>query len=81
MKQLPRWRYRYCLAQAGLKAAAGELDEALAALDEAEKQYVRGPVPDLRTAAAAKARLWAKMGKLAEAQRWVDAQGCRWKMS
>lgn len=72
---LPRWRYRYLLARAHLEAAAGEWDAALTALDEAEKQYVRGPVPDLRTAASAKARLWAKQGNLAEAQRWAASQG------
>ncbi|MFQ5435974.1 MAG: LuxR C-terminal-related transcriptional regulator, partial [Anaerolineae bacterium] len=72
---LPRWRYRYCLAQARLKAAAGALDEALEALDEAEQHYVRGPVPDWRTPAAWKARLWAALGRLPEARRWADAQG------
>ncbi|MCC6604490.1 MAG: tetratricopeptide repeat protein [Anaerolineae bacterium] len=72
---LPRWRYRYCLAQARLKAAAGALDEALDVLDEAEQHYVRGPVPDVRTPAAGKARLWAAQGRLPEAQRWAEAQG------
>ncbi|MCB8979322.1 MAG: helix-turn-helix transcriptional regulator [Ardenticatenaceae bacterium] len=72
---LPRWRYRYCLAQSRLHAAGGRLDEALASLDEAERHYVRGPVPDLRTPAACKARLWARLGRLDEAQRWADAQG------
>ncbi|MBK8900241.1 MAG: tetratricopeptide repeat protein [Anaerolineaceae bacterium] len=72
---LPRWHYRYCLAQARLKAAAGALDEALEALDKADRHYVRGPVPDLRTPAAWKARLWAALGRLPEAQRWADAQG------
>ncbi len=71
---LPRWRYRWCLAQARIMAAKGKLDEALDALDEAERQYVRGPVPDVRTPAALKVRVWAAQGRLAEAQRWVDAQ-------
>ncbi|MBK8904454.1 MAG: tetratricopeptide repeat protein [Anaerolineaceae bacterium] len=72
---LPRWRYRYCLAQARLRAAAGAVDEALHALDEAEQHYVRGPVPDLRTPAACRARLWAKQGRLSEAQHWAASQG------
>ncbi|MFZ1398202.1 MAG: LuxR C-terminal-related transcriptional regulator [Candidatus Promineifilaceae bacterium] len=71
---LPRWRYRYCLAQARLTAAAGDWDQALTALDEAEQHYVRGPVPDLRTLAACKARLWLRQGRLSAAQRWVEAQ-------
>ncbi len=71
---LPRWRYRYCLAQARLRAAAGEWTEALDALDEAERHYVRGPVPDLRTPAACRARLWAKQGRVSETQRWVVSQ-------
>jgi LuxR family maltose regulon positive regulatory protein len=72
---LPRWRYRYCLAQARFKAAAGRLDEALDALDEAERHYVRGPVPDLRTPAACKASIWIAQGNLVAAQQWADAQG------
>lgn len=72
---LPRWHYRWCLAQARIMAAEGKLDEALDALDEAERQYVRGPVPDVRTPAALKARVWLAQGRLAEAQRWADEQG------
>ncbi|MBP7045966.1 MAG: helix-turn-helix transcriptional regulator [Chloroflexi bacterium] len=72
---LPRWSYRWHLAQAGVKAAEGNLDDALDALDEAERQYVRGPVPDVRTLAALKARLWVQQGRLANAQNWADEQG------
>ncbi|MCA9969340.1 MAG: tetratricopeptide repeat protein [Anaerolineales bacterium] len=72
---LPRWRYRWCLARARLQAAAGALDAALAALDEAEQHYLRGPVPDLRTPAAYKARLWAAHGRLPDAAQWAAAQG------
>ena len=72
---MPRWSYRWHLAQAGVKAAEGNLDDALDALDEAERQYVRGPVPDVRTLAALKARLWVQQGRLANAQNWADEQG------
>ncbi|MEZ4644830.1 MAG: LuxR C-terminal-related transcriptional regulator [Chloroflexota bacterium] len=72
---LPRWRYRWYLAQSRIKAAAGNLEAALEALDEAERHYVRGPVPDVRTTAAMKARLWVAQGRLAEAQRWLNEQG------
>lgn len=72
---LPRWRYRWCLAQAKIKAAEGNLDKALDSLNEAEQHYVRGPVPDVRTTAALKARLWVAQGRLVEAMRWGDTQG------
>ena len=72
---LPRWRYRWCLAQARIRTAEGNLDGALDSLDEAERQYVRGPVPDTRSAAAMKARVWVKQGRLSEAERWAASQG------
>ena len=71
---LPRWHFRWCLAQAKILAAAGNLDEALNALDEAEKQYVRGPVPDVRSIAAMRTRVYIKLGRLREAQQWMIAQ-------
>ena len=67
--------YRWCLAQARLKKAQGDLDGALDQLDEAERQYLRGPIPDVRPAAALKTRVWVKQGRLAEAQRWAREQG------
>ena len=72
---LSRWRFRWCLAQARIQEAEGKLDEALDSLDEAERHYVRGPVPDVRSIAAMKARLWVAQGRLAEAQHWADEQG------
>ena len=71
---LPRWSYRWYLAQAGIDVAEGNLDGALDALDEAERQYVRGPVPDIRSTAAMKARIWAAQGRVSDAQRWADEQ-------
>ncbi|MEZ4683231.1 MAG: hypothetical protein R2932_54385 [Caldilineaceae bacterium] len=52
---LPRWRYRWSLAQARLKRAEGDLAGALAQLNIAEQHYRRGPVPDVRPIAALKA--------------------------
>ena len=71
---LPRWHFRWCLAQARVKEAQGDWDGALDLLDEAEREYVRGPVPDVRPVAAWRARVWIKQGKLAEAQDWVREQ-------
>ena len=72
---LPRWRFRWCLAQARLKKSQGDLDGALDLLDEAGRRYVRGPVPDVRPIGALKARVWVAQGRLAEAQGWVRELG------
>jgi LuxR family maltose regulon positive regulatory protein len=72
---LPRWYYRWCLAQARIQEAEGNLDEALNSLEEAERQYVRGPVPDIRSTPAMKVRVWLKQGRLDAAQGWANAQG------
>ena len=42
-------------------------------LDEAERQYVRNPLPD-RPIAALKARTWVRQGRLTEALSWVREQ-------
>ena len=49
----PFWRYQLCLAQARVRQAQGDLPAALAALDAAERHYVRGPVPDVHPLAGA----------------------------
>ncbi|MAU01227.1 MAG: helix-turn-helix transcriptional regulator [Anaerolineaceae bacterium] len=72
---LPRWQERYCLTQARIKEAAGDLAGALALLEEAERLYIRGPVPDVRPIAALKARVWTAQGNLAAALAWADEQG------
>ena len=69
------WPHRLCVSQARLKEAQGDLDEALALLEEAERVYIRSPLPDVRPAAALKARVWIKQGRLAEAQGWRREQG------
>jgi LuxR family maltose regulon positive regulatory protein len=72
---LTDWAHRLCVSQARLKEAQGDLDGALALLDEAERVYVRAPLPDVRPVAALKARLWIKQGRLAEALGWAREQG------
>jgi len=72
---LPHWHHRWCIAQARLKQSQGDLDEALDLLDEAEKVYVRGPVPDVRPIAALKARVWIAQGRLSEARSWLRERG------
>ena len=57
-----------------MKEAQGDLAGALALLDEAERLYVRNPLPD-RPVAALKARVWIRQGRLTEALAWVREQG------
>jgi LuxR family maltose regulon positive regulatory protein len=63
--------YRWCLAQARLKIAQGDLDGALDQLDEAERHYLRGPIPDVRPVSALKTRVWVRQGRLTEALSWA----------
>jgi LuxR family maltose regulon positive regulatory protein len=70
---LTGWPHRLCVAQARMKESQGDLAGALVLLDEAERQYVRNPLPD-RPIAALKARTWVRQGLLAEALLWVGEQ-------
>ena len=54
---LTGWQHRLCVAEARIKEAQGDLDGALDLLDEAERLYVRSPLPDVRPIAALKARI------------------------
>jgi LuxR family maltose regulon positive regulatory protein len=58
-----------------LKEAQGDLTGALALLEEAERVLVQSPLPEVRPVAALKARLWLKLGRLADAQRWAHEHG------
>ena len=65
------WRYRWCVAQARLHETAGDLDSALNLLDEAERSFVRTPLPDVRPISALKAPIWATQGRVTEAVGWA----------
>jgi LuxR family maltose regulon positive regulatory protein len=65
------WLYRWHVAQAQLREAAGDLETALALLDEAKRVYTQTLVPDLRPIAALKARIYLKQGRLDKARAWV----------
>lgn len=71
----PRTPFRHCLARARLRQSQGDLDGALELLDEAERLYVRGAVPDVRPVAAWKVRVRLAQGRLAEALDWTRARG------
>jgi LuxR family transcriptional regulator, maltose regulon positive regulatory protein len=72
---LPETRYRWYVAMARVKEAQGDLDGALDLLDEAERQYVESPDPDVRPVAALKTRVWVAQGRLGEALGWAREQG------
>ncbi len=61
---LPVWRYRWCIDQARLNETQGDLDGALALLDEAQRLYIRTPLPNLYPISAMKARIWVAQGRL-----------------
>jgi LuxR family maltose regulon positive regulatory protein len=71
---MPRWRFRWLLARSRLNQSLGDFDGALALLDEAERHYVRGPVPDVHPIPAMKARVWAAQGRVRESLEWAQAQ-------
>ena len=69
------FHHRLCVSLARLKETQGDLDGALALLDEAERVYVRSPLPIVRPIAAMRVRIWLKQGKLVAAKRWASDQG------
>jgi len=71
---LPDWPHRRNRALAQMKAAQGSFAEALDLLDEAERLYFRGPVPDIRPIAALRAQVWVKQGRLTAAREWAREQ-------
>ncbi len=72
--QFPFSRYHLCIDQARLKTAQGDLEGALALLDEAQRLYIRSPLPDFCPISAMKARIWVAQGKLTKALEWVGEQ-------
>ncbi len=72
---LPRWQYRWCLTQARIKEAQGDLDVALDLLHEADRLHYRHIIPDVRPVAALRTRVWVKQGKLTEGLAWAREQG------
>jgi LuxR family maltose regulon positive regulatory protein len=66
---------RLCVTQARLKQTQGDLDGAFDLLNEAERLFIRTPLPDVRPISALKARIWLAQGRLIKAQRWAREQG------
>jgi LuxR family maltose regulon positive regulatory protein len=72
---LPQNAYRSRLAMAGLRAAEGAIDRALALVDEAERAYVPDFFPEVRPVAAVRARLWTRDGRHEDALAWAADRG------
>jgi LuxR family maltose regulon positive regulatory protein len=72
---LPQNRYRWQVAMARVREAEGDLDGALALLNEAECLYVSDFFPNVRPVPALKARVWIAQGRLGEALGWANEQG------
>jgi LuxR family maltose regulon positive regulatory protein len=68
---MPDTRHRWYVAMARILLAQGDRAGALDLLDEAERQYVIGPDPDVRPITAMKTQVWIAQGRLADALGWV----------
>ena len=72
---LINWSSRWIIAQAWLQEADDAWDAALERLTEAERVYVKNPVPITQPIAAHKARVYLKQGRLDRAQIWAQERG------
>ena len=69
------WPHRSNMAFARLKESAGAWEAALHCLDEAQRGYIKNPIPILQPIAAHKARVYLKQGRLDRAQTWTREYG------
>jgi len=71
---LADWPYRFRIAQARIKQTEGDMDSAIALLDEAERLYFSTPVPNPRPIIALKTQVWIAQGRLTGALDWARAR-------
>ena len=72
---LPQYPYRSRLAMARLRAGEGDVDAALALLDDAALVYTTDFGPSIRPIPAIRAGMHADHGHLRPARRWVHGRG------
>lgn len=72
---LPQEPYRWRVAMADVRAAAGDWRGADALLEEADRLYNGDFSPNVRPVAATRARLWVRAGDLAAAREWARERG------
>ena len=68
-------RYRWFVATALVRQAEGDFEGALALLDEAERLYRRGFLPEVRPIAAMKARIMVAHDQVPAALNWARDRG------
>jgi LuxR family maltose regulon positive regulatory protein len=71
----PRDPYRSRVVRARVLQAEGDVDGAIALLDEAERLYLSEYSPDVRPVAAVRARMQIAHDRLAAARAWADRVG------
>ena len=72
---LPQNPHRSRIAMARIKEAEGDLDAAVALLDDAERVYAGDFSPNVRPVPAMRARVWLRQGQLDDARGWAREQG------
>jgi len=71
---LPGYEYLWCTRSARIKESEGNVDAALALLDESERLYYRSPIPNVRPITALKVRTQLRAGRLEQALEWAHEQ-------
>jgi LuxR family maltose regulon positive regulatory protein len=72
---LPQNPYRWRVVMARIREAEGDVEGALALLEEAERRYVGDYFPDVRPVPALRARVHARQGRWSDALTWAEEQG------